>query len=107
MNVNYTDSVKQWPDGYELAQKATNRLKEVLGKSEDKVSAEWGLTVDDRGRQVFSLRLNDPTGESERKITPDDLRETHRTAFHLHRVYGDLLQSGSEKLLKELIGEEG
>ena len=99
--------MKQWPDGYALAQKASNRLEEVLGKSADIVSAEWGLTVDDRGRQVFQLQLNDPANRSERQIDPDALRSSALTGFHMHRAWGDLLRARNERHLKDIIGEEG
>jgi hypothetical protein len=107
MNVNYTDSVKDWREGFPLAQQATKRLEEVLGQSAKLVSAEWDRTEDEKGRALFLLRLKDFTGEVSRKLAPDDLRSSARTSFRMHQLWGNLLQVRNQRLLDDLTGTEG
>lgn len=104
MNVEFDDSVKQWGEGYTLAQQATKRLESVLGPSASTVEAMWTRTEDDRGRVVLTLQLGDHTGYVAGKFAPDELRSAAQTSFRMHRLWGDLLQTRNERHLAELTG---
>ncbi len=102
MNIQYTDRVKQWAEGYPLIQRATDRLEEILGEDAGHVSGEWDRTEDQRDGGVATLRLRDSTGEVVRKFPLDELRSPPDTSFRLYRAWADLLHAGSKKMLDDL-----
>jgi hypothetical protein len=104
MNINYTDRVKKWDEGFPLVQQATNRLQEILGEDAGLVTGEWDRTEDEKGRTLLTLRLKDATGEVVGKIELDELRSRAETSFRLHSLWGDLLHAQNVKRLKDLNG---
>ena len=104
MRVTITDRVKHIPEGFGLVQHATERLEEVLGQSTGLVSAEWDRSEDEKGRTLYTLRLNDFTGEVVARFAPDELRSSAQTDFRIYRLWGDLLQARNQKQLESLTG---
>ena len=102
MNVEFDDSVKQWGEGYTLAQQATKRLESVLGPSASTVEAMWTRTEDDRGRVVLT-QTRGPYRVC-RQVCPDELRSAAQTSFRMHRLWGDLLRDRNERHLAESTG---
>src|SRR5258707_741156 len=89
MNITYTEKARQ-SRGYELLRKASDRLMEIVRDPTEPMSAEWDRTEDEKGGDVYVLRLKDPYGDLSREFTPDDLRSANQTAFGLYRIWGDL-----------------
>lgn len=104
MEVTYTDRVKQWPE-YELIEQATNQLDGMLGPvSSSLLTGIWDWTKDEKNRDLLTLKLKDDAGEVLGKFAPDELRSPTQMSFRLSRLWGDLLQAQSERLLKQLSG---
>src|SRR5438105_4915784 len=106
MNIRYTDSVRQWGEGYTLAQQATTRLADILGPSPGPVTGEWDRAEDDKGCALLTLRLKDSTAEVLGTFAPDELRSSAQTAFRLHRLWGELLHARNVKHLEALTTAE-
>ncbi len=106
MQMTYSDKVKKWQH-YDLVEHATNQLEEVLGPSSaGSVTGVWDWMKDERNRDLLTLQLRDRVSENEvvGRFAPDELRSTSQMSFRLSRLWGDLLQAQSEKLLKHLSG---
>lgn len=104
MRVIYHDRAKQWGEGYALLQQATKRLEEIVGHSEDLVTAEWDRTQDAQGRVVFTLRLADWSGWVTAVFAPEELESASHLRSRFYSLLGDLLQIRSTKQLQELMG---
>jgi hypothetical protein len=104
MNVTYRDGAGERGEGHRLLQQATARLEEVVGSSAGQVQAEWNRTKDSRGRTIYTLRLSDWTGTVSADFAPDELQSSS-LRYRLLRLWGDLLQVRSHKLLEGLTGE--
>jgi len=102
MNVTYTDRVQDWPEAFALAQKATERLAEILKEDVDEVSGEWDTAEGERGPEL-SLRVRDADGEAENQIRLNELREKPRTSIFLYGLWGDLLHHRSKKILQQIL----
>src|SRR5436305_15250093 len=100
--VRYSDSAKQGGDGYDLLEKATQQLGEVLGQSAGLVTAEWDRGQDAQGRPVYTLKISDFTGEASARFAPDELNTPRHLRFRLHTLWGDLLQDRNHKQLQQL-----
>jgi hypothetical protein len=104
MNVAYSDRAKQVREYFELLQQVTERLKEVLGPSQDVVRAQWDQVEDDRGRSLYSLKISDFTGEVEATFTPEELQRGTHIRVKLYKLWGDLLQARNHKQREALQG---
>jgi hypothetical protein len=107
MIVKYAESVKQWGEGYTLAQQGTRRLDEVLGPSAAMATVEWDRGEDEKGRTLLTLRLSDFSGEVTARFAPDELRSSAQTSFRLNLLWGHLLQIRNQKQLEKLTGTGG
>ena len=103
MNVEYSDGVRQWAEGFTLAQQGTQRLEEVLGPAAGLATARWDRTEDEKGRALFTLHLRDFTGEVTRRVPLDELRSSALTSFHMYRLWGDLHLIHLQKQLADLM----
>lgn len=103
MNVTYSESVRQWGDGFTLAQQGTKRLEEALGSSAGQATAEWDRTEDEKGRALFTLRLRDFTGEVTTRLAPDDLRSQALASSRMYVLWAHLLQIRNQKHLDGLM----
>ena len=106
MNVTFSDKVKLPAEEFDLVQKATTILDDVLGPSSDRVKAEWDRTEDNLGRPVFVLRISDWTGSVAAYFTPEQLASSSFMRVRLHHVWGNLLQARVDKQLQELSKSE-
>jgi hypothetical protein len=102
MKAIYDESLRQADELFMLAQQATRRLEEVLGRSGDPVTAEWGRTTDEQGRPVVTLRLSDWAGTVMARFSPAELTHADTLGARLHRLWGDLLQVRSHRQLDKL-----
>lgn len=103
--VIYSDRVKQSPD-LPLIEAATIKLDEIVRRFADEVSAEWDRPDDFQNSKVFTLRLSDWSGSAIAIITRDELQSEQWLRDRLHRVWGDLLQIRSHRLLEQMaVGE--
>lgn len=108
MKIKYSDKLQEWSEGYDLARQATHRLEDdVLGPSAGLVSGSWDRMVDEHGRPLLTLHLEDHTGSVNGRFALDELRSTNQTTFRLHRLWGDLLQVRNEHQLGVLMGTAG
>jgi hypothetical protein len=85
-----------------LVRRANELLEAELGRSSHLVSASWSLACDERGRPLLRLVISDSTGRAETAFAPDGLRDDWRTQGRMIRLWGDLLQVRSHKLLDEI-----
>jgi hypothetical protein len=106
MDISYSEKAKTGGE-YTLLEKATKRLEEAVGRSASLISGQWDRTEDDNGRTLYTLRLKDFTGEVMGRFALDELRSPEKTAFRVYRLWGDLLQVGTQKRLEELTALEG
>ncbi len=101
MNVIYSDEVRNEGE----LQRATKVLEEVIGRSFEKYTAEWDKTADGNGRSNFRLRLSDRTGEIRAEFAPAEFQNQSHLRRRLIRLWGDLLEIRSHKLLDDLMGD--
>ena len=100
MNVVYGDKVRQFETLLALAEKATERLKEIVGTSQG--TATWDLDIDKTGFITLSLRLSDWAGSVEGTFTPEELQHPSQMRIRLLELWGDLLQARAHHQLREL-----
>jgi hypothetical protein len=86
----------------EAVTRATRWLEEEIGPAAERVDADWRLTFDDRQRPLLELRLGDWAGEARTTFAPDDLQRERHTRYRFIRLWGDVLQSGTQRLVGEL-----
>lgn len=97
-----TDSASARP----VVDRAMHWLEAILGPSGSAVRADWDLTTDDTGRETITLRLSDATSPEGlvQRFRPQDLRDRDYAERRFYRLFGDLLQAQSHKLLNDLAG---
>jgi hypothetical protein len=100
--VLYTDRAKQDPKEYAALQAVTEILEQVAARSGESVTAEWDKTTDPHGGPAFVLRLSDWSGTASAVFAPQDLTVTNLLWARLYRVWGDLLQNRSHRLIGEM-----
>ena len=106
-NVVFSDKVKQTPDLYTKAVRATEVLDRVLGTSADQVAAKWDAPEDDKSGRLLTLRISDWTGARSATLETSELEQPTQLGFRFYRLWGDLLQDRNEKQLRELLGTSG
>lgn len=107
MNVTYTDKAKQEHEGFERLQDATTRLEGVLGKSIDRVKAEWDRAEDEKGHSRYQLRISDNSGVAAASFDPHELIPSFHLQYRLHRLWDELLKLRIEKHLNALQAMDG
>ena len=106
MRITFSDDLKQWPQGYELAKKADEILRGVPQEQEDGVSGEWMRSRDESGKDVVGLKLKDELGEFARNFDLDVLQSRPGTAMGLHLLWGDILQARRRKQYQVFLATE-
>jgi hypothetical protein len=88
-----------------LVQSAHQMLLDSLGPFRVQVHEDWSLEKDPKGRPLVRLRLSDFTVKDGVKdeFAPDELENPGELRYRLHRLWGDLLQDRSHKLLRNLV----
>ena len=102
MNVNYSDAVREWPEGYSQAQRITVRLLEELGPDVELKAGEWDKVIDERRREGLTLRVLDDPGELTATFAADELRSPSLTAYRVHRLCFDILHARTGQMLHDL-----
>jgi len=105
-SIRYSDSLRQWNEGYDLAQRFTVRLPEILTPSADSVDGEWGRDKDQAGRDLVTLRLHDSRDEVVGKFGLDTLREQPETMFQLNRLWLKFLNAQLDRLIEKMKSED-
>jgi hypothetical protein len=103
MKVAYSEKARRSNDFLRLEQ-ATTLLEDVLGTPAGYVEAEWDQTEDTKGRTLYHLRLRDPISAEVAmgSFTPQDLAAPAHMRVRLLRLWGEMLQAHSHKLLKSM-----
>lgn len=108
MNIEYSDSVKQSAEGFELVQRATADLETVLGpKNAPSMSGRWERSGGENGSEQFTLHLRNPDGETDGRFDLNDLQSPNWRMIILYGLWGDLLNQRAERHLRNLRDEEG
>jgi len=102
MKITYSEKLREWKQGYELAQRASSKLPEVLGEDLNKVSGEWDKLENDQGDVLVTLRLKDSKFESIGQFDLTDLQSPAGTAFRLYRTWGDLLHAHTAQRIEAM-----
>ncbi len=87
-----------------LTQARMEQLEEVLGTEAPLVSAEWDRGENAAAHPVVTLRLSDWTGWATAVFEPKELESAPHMRIRFYRVWGDLLQVRSHKLIERLTG---
>jgi len=103
MKVTYEESIRQTDELFASTQQATRLLEDVLGRSADRVTAQWERSTDENGRSVVILHLSDWTATVTARFSSAELNQAETLRARLHRLWGDLLQVRSHRLLDELL----
>ncbi len=106
MQIDIDNKIGQQGAWAEGVQRGNDILEMVVGQSADSAKANWELKQDEKGRPLLWLTLSDFTGQVVDKFAPDELQNSERLWDRLHRLWGDLLQVRSHKLLEELMKPE-
>ena len=95
-------AIRADPSLLALVHRANESLEAGLGRSSGTVSASWRLLEDDRGRPFLQLIISDWSGRAEAVFAPDDLKNDRYVQGRMIRLWGDLLEIRSHKLLEEI-----
>jgi hypothetical protein len=101
-NVEIDPAIQANPALLALVHRANELLELELGRSSHQVSASWRLEHNEQGRIFLRLEIWDWTGRVGTNFAPDDLRSDPLTQGRLIRLWGNLLQIRSHKLLDEI-----
>lgn len=85
-----------------LAQHASKVLDSVTGPSSQLVDAVWIERMDSKQRPVVLLELKDPWGSASTSFSPEELQQELQLKDRLYTLWGDLLQSRSDRLAESL-----
>jgi hypothetical protein len=97
MNVIYQEKAKERKTDLSLLQHASRVLEEVIGRSADRITAEWDRTEDPKGRLLYTLDLRDGSSQIQAYFSPEELTSPAYMRVRLYRVWGDLLQVRSDE----------
>jgi hypothetical protein len=101
-NVCYSQDLERSGELYALAKQGTAHLEEVLGRSASVVRAEWDRVEDARGRTAVELRLWDGGESATARFAPDEMANPYHMRSRLYTMWGDLLQTHSDRQVKKL-----
>jgi hypothetical protein len=102
MELIIANAIRTDPDLLAKVERASQLLREELGKSAGTVKAEWALVEDPKGRCLLELILSDWTGKVQGLFAPDELEKEPQVRVRLHHLWGDLLQVRSDKQMERL-----
>ena len=103
MNVIYSEKAKQWGEGRELLEQATQQLEDVLGPAAGGVKAEWDREEDAKGCPVYTLSLADREESASASFTPDELQSSHHLRYRLYSLWDDVLKLRVHRSLEKLL----
>lgn len=108
MPVNFPQEIASNPEWYQLARKATEMLSDEVRDAEAPIpdlAADWSVETGANGTLLFHIRLseipNDPN-PAQATIALDDLRQDERLQRNIRRLWGELLQHRTRRLLKSV-----
>jgi hypothetical protein len=107
MNVTYTEKARQKSEDFALLQRATNWLQEDAGPSASHAIVEWDRIEDEKSHPHYMLRISDKLDAASASFDRDELTGGTLLRYRLSRVWGDLLQARSHRLLDDLMGGNG
>jgi hypothetical protein len=107
MNVTYTEKARQKSEDFALLQRATNWLQEVVGPSASQATVEWDRNEDDKSHPLYTLKISDRPDAASASFDRDELAGGSLLRYRLSRVWDDLLQARSHRLLDELMRGNG
>jgi hypothetical protein len=102
MNEIIQPSIRENPHLASSVSRASRLLEAELGPSTGGVTAEWSRTRDARGRPLLELKISDFSGAVNAQFAPEELTNESQVQSRLIRLWGDLLQVRSHKLLDQL-----
>jgi hypothetical protein len=102
MKIIYSEALRQSSDLFALAQRASQLLEDVATRSSPLATAAWDFDRDERGQAVVLLRLSDWIASVTARFSPAELANVDALSGRLNRLWGDLLQVRSHRLLDEL-----
>ncbi len=101
-SVIYHSGIKQTPNLHGLAEKATNRLKEIVGEYGQQTEAEWDAAEDQSKKErLVTLTLRDLSEEACGTFAAEELEDPLMLGFRLRAVWRALLRDRSDRLLRE------
>jgi hypothetical protein len=106
MNVVYSDSLVKVSRLRVLAEQATKRLEEIVGRSTDIITADWDKAHDDEDHPLLGLKLSNPYGFVTAQFIPDEMQNAGDVRNRLTWLLGDLLQHRSHRLLQSLLNSQ-
>jgi hypothetical protein len=85
------------------AEHATRLFEDVAGPSAAHMNASWIEFKDNNGRVILKIQVRDPwTEQATADFAPAELAQDDHLRGRFYRLWGDLLQSQSGKLVREL-----
>ena len=108
MNVIYHDTIKSNPELFPLARQATAILEENVSPSGSSADVEWDAEGQPPHWKV-SLKIRYGGAEVAALFQPTAMKDADRMGLRLTRLWGDVLEKQSHKMLQELLegGREG
>lgn len=94
-----TDSYRSLLAG---VKKANQILRDVIGPSDEKVSVNWQIAPDNH-KPHLRLIIAKPPDEIKAKIAPEEFQDENRLRGTLIRLWGDVLEVRSHRLLLGLL----
>ncbi len=86
----------------EDVEETTSLLEVVMGNPPNLAEADWRYDVDFKGRPYLTLTVNDWSGETSTKLTPDELTKPYHLYSRLRSLYGNLLRLHTDRQLQNL-----
>lgn len=102
MKITYSEALRKSDDLFALAQRASQILEKVATRSSHLATAEWHIDKDKRGQTNVELRLSDWIGSVTEDFSRAELSDEEGLLGRLNKLWGDLLEVRSHRLLDEL-----
>jgi hypothetical protein len=103
MIVKYGEKVNHGGNGHALQQQVSEQLRQIVGPSIDSVTVRWDQEQDEQGKTLYTLRISDATGEAQSSFIAEELTSPSDVRLWLLDLWGDLLQTRSNKLVKRIL----
>lgn len=94
-NGLFDQTVRKWND----------TLQAWAKRSRNGANVDWQLTYDAKHQPVLSLRLIDSFGVIEKTFNAEELQDEEQLWFRMHRLWSDLLQNRTDKLVEKMLSE--
>jgi hypothetical protein len=100
LRFNYGEDLRKKPRELALAEAAARVLAELIGPGSREVTVDLDWEEKD-GHRPFVVILNDPAGMAVSRFETKELEPVRRLRVRLARLWGDLLQIRSQKLIQQ------